>query len=153
MAWWSKLGFPEWPRCVISSEFCIYWIVLYFRQAIYVNNAQVQTVPKMMLMAFLLMTYYVANGKHLYAATNLTSVADTIFLQCHHGFKVRSRLELSTACSSEASCRAIRTNEWGTSSMWCGCPKKITWPRSWNYELSTIRQRRLMEPLPGKKAK
>ena len=96
------------------------------------------------------MAYDAANGDHLYKYTNISTVADTIHLQCHRGLKIRSRLELAKSCSSEVACRAIRTKE-RTTSIWCACPQKITWPRSWNYILSTVRLRNLMEPLPGMK--
>ena len=104
-----------------------------------------------MLMGMLMMShmYAVAIGANIFTSSNLSYVADTIALQCHDWLKVRSRLELAKACSNEALCRAFRTDEWGTSSMWCACPKRITWPRTWNYDLSTIRQIRLAKPLPG----
>ena len=102
----------------------------------------------MILMGILLMTYDAANGAHLYTYTNISTVADTIHLQCHRGLKIRSRLELAKSCSSEVACHAIRTKE-RTTSIWCACPQKITWPRSWNYILSTVRLRNLMEHLPG----
>ena len=120
-----------------------------YRQKVF--PMQFETHLAKMLMGMLMMShmYAVAIGANIFTSSNLSYVADTIALQCHDWLKVRSRLELAKACSSEASCRAIRTDEWGTSSMWCACPKRITWPRTWNYDLSTIRQIRLANPLPG----
>ena len=122
----------------------------FFLQLFDICKITPNTTPNMLrsvlVMSFM---YTVVNGSNIYTPSEVSSVAATISLQCHHGLIVRSRLELSKACSSAASCRAIRTDEWGTSSMWCACPKQIMWPRTWNYELSTIRQRRLSEQFPG----
>ena len=103
----------------------------------------------MLVLRFLLMTYDLINGDDFFTTTNLSSVGDTISLQCRHRQEYRSRLELAKACSSEATCHAIRTEERGTSSLWCACPTDISWPRSMSYALSIIHLRHLVEPLPG----
>ena len=85
-----------------------------------------------------------------YTVANLTAVADTISLRCHQRLDVRSRVELAIACSKEDLCRAIRTDEWGTSSSFCACPKQITWPRTGIHLTGTMNLRLFSEPLPGK---
>ena len=104
--------------------------------------------PKMMLIRILLMAFDVVVGNELFTATTLSSVRDTISLQCHHGFEGRSRLELANSCSSEASCRAMIVRDLGNTSF-CSCPTEIRWQRFSNYDLSTLLIRRLIEPLPG----
>ena len=142
--------FDSWNnfRNIATTPACLFlWV---FLQLFDICKITPNTTPNMLrsvlVMSFM---YTVVNGSNIYTPSEVSSVAATISLQCHHGLIVRSRLELSKACSSAASCRAIRTDEWGTSSMWCACPKQIMWPRTWNYELSTIRQRRLSEQFPG----
>ena len=104
----------------------------------------------MVLIIILLMLHDAASGDDLFITSNFSSVADTINLRCiYHVFVLRSLPELAITCSREPTCCAIRTEDEGASKLWCACPKQITWPRSEDYVLSTMRMRHLMEHIPG----
>ena len=79
----------------------------------------------MILIDILLVTSKGASGDNLFMTTNLPSVVDAIYLEWHHGFNVRSRLELAAACSNPPSCRIMSYEGWETLNMWSACPVQI----------------------------
>ena len=104
---------------------------------------------KIMLIVILLIVYGTVSADELFATTTISTVEDTISLQCLHGFQARSLVELVISCSRKEPCRALMGDDGETQISQCTCLMHFAWPMSTSYILSSIYTRRVRDPLPG----
>ena len=88
---------------------------------------------------------YMVNGDNFLPTNNLTSVADTVGLECHE-IVFRSDVDLAVLCVRRDSCMAVATA--ANNGMICSCPDGSTWPEVTDFTLHL--RTRTYVTLPGR---
>ena len=88
---------------------------------------------------------YMVNGVIFLPTNNVTSVADTVGLECHE-IVSRSAVDLAALCVRRDSCMAVATET--NNGMICSCPDGSTWPKVIDFTLHL--RTRTYVTLPGR---
>ena len=88
---------------------------------------------------------YMVNGDNFLPTDTLTSVEDTVGLDCHE-IVSRSDVDLAVLCVRRDSCMAVTTA--ANNGMICSCPDGSTWPKVTDFTLHLRTRTYVM--LPGR---